>query len=209
MNLKESYRYANFLESLINKSMGWLNSSNFLTTTTQKHLRNASNPYANDETVVVAKTITIDATVMNMVDFTMVVLSEKEDLQNAIAEAKKKMESNMDVSLSMNKCRHRLIERLQYMHGLKPSESQSYASDYMLNATNEQVRYQYKMESVTTIDFDRNQIKGLLKRLMKETDEVSAELDALEINTEIDFNPVFDVNDTFEDLVEEFAKNGK
>ena len=119
MNLKESYRYANFLESLINKSMGWLNSSNFLTTTTQKHLRNASNPYANDETVVVAKTITIDATVMNMVDFTMVVLSEKEDLQNAIAEAKKKMESNMDVSLSMNKCRHRLIERLQYMHGLK------------------------------------------------------------------------------------------
>ena len=82
-------------------------------------------------------------------------------------------------------------------------------NDYMLNANNEQVKYFYKVESITTIDFDRTQIKGLLKKLMKETDETSSKLDVLEINTEVDFSPVFDVNDTFDDLLESFAKSSK
>lgn len=209
MNLKESYRYANFLDGIIGASMILLGDYSFLTTTKEKHLRNASNPNATDETLIVQKCTTLEASVMKVVDFTMIVLSEREDLHNAIAEAKKKMDLNMDAELSMNKCKHKFIENLQLMQGIKPSEATSIGNDYMLNANNEQVKYFYKVESITTIDFDRTQIKGLLKKLMKETDETSSKLDVLEINTEVDFSPVFDVNDTFDDLLEAFAKSSK
>ena len=110
MNLKESYRYANFLDGIIGASMRLLGDHSFLTTTEQKHLRNASNPNATDETLIVQKRTTLEASVMNVVDFTMIVLSEREDLHNAIAEAKKKMDLNMDAELSMNKCKHKFIE---------------------------------------------------------------------------------------------------
>ena len=207
MNLKESYRYANFLDTLITKSICLLNSDNFITVKEQTHLKQKANPNADNEVVVVPKVSTIEANTMNVIDFAMVVFAEREALHNAIAEAKKKMEINMDAALSANKRKHDFISTLQYLSGLKSTERQISGNDYMLNAENNQVKYFYTINEVMTIDFDRNQVKGLMKRLLKETDETSNKLDALEITTEIDFTPIFDVNDTFEDLVEAYVKS--
>lgn len=207
MNLKESYRYANFLDTLITKSICLLNSDNFITVKEQTHLKQKANPNADNEVVVVPKVSTIEANTMNVIDFAMVVFAEREALHNAIAEAKKKMEINMDAALSANKRKHDFISTLQYLSGLKSTERQISGNDYMLNAENNQVKYFYTINEVMTIDFDRNQVKGLMKRLLKETDETSNKLDALEITTEIDFIPIFDVNDTFEDLVEAYVKS--
>ena len=207
MNLKESYRYANFLDTLITKSICLLNSDNFITVKEQTHLKQKANPNADNEVVVVPKVSTIEANTMNVIDFAMVVFAEREALHNAIAEAKKKMEINMDAALSANKRKHDFISTLQYLSGLKSTERQISGNDYMLNAENNQVKYFYTINEVMTIDFNRNQVKGLMKRLLKETDETSNKLDALEITTEIDFIPIFDVNDTFEDLVEAYVKS--
>lgn len=209
MNLKESYRYANFLDTLITKSICLLNSDNFITVKEQTHLKQKANPNADNEVVVVPKVSTIEANTMNVIDFAMVVFAEREALHNAIAEAKKKMEINMDAALSANKRKHDFIRTLQFLSGLKSAERQISGNDYMLNAENNQVKYFYTINEVMTIDFDRNQVKGLMKRLLKETDETSNKLDALEITTEIDFTPIFDVNDTFEDLVETYVKSLK
>ena len=209
MNLKESYRYSNFLDTLITKSICLLNSDNFITVKEQTHLKQKANPNADNEVVVVPKVSTIEANTMNVIDFAMVVFAEREALHNAIAEAKKKMEINMDAALSANKRKHDFIRTLQFLSGLKSAERQISGNDYMLNAENNQVKYFYTINEVMTIDFDRNQVKGLMKRLLKETDETSNKLDALEITTEIDFTPIFDVNDTFEDLVETYVKSLK
>lgn len=207
MNLKESYRYSNFLDTLITKSICLLNSDNFITVKEQTHLKQKANPNADNEVVVVPKVSTIEANTMNVIDFAMVVFAEREALHNAIAEAKKKIEINMDAALSANKRKHDFIRTLQFLSGLKSAERQISGNDYMLNAENNQVKYYYTINEVITIDFDRNQVKGLMKRLLKETDETSNKLDALEITTEIDFTPIFDVNDTFEDLVEAYVKS--
>ena len=209
MNLKESYRYANFLDTLIGRSINLLNTENFTTVKEQTHLRHKSNPNADNEIVVVPKSFAIEANTMNIIDFSMIVFAEREALHNAIAEAKKKMEINMDAALSANKRKHDFIRTLQFLSGLKSAERQISGNDYMLNAENNQVKYFYTINEVMTIDFDRNQVKGLMKRLLKETDETSNKLDALEITTEIDFTPIFDVNDTFEDLVETYVKSLK
>ncbi len=57
------------------------------------------------------------------------------------------------------------------------------------------------MEETTQIDFDRNDVRNLVKKYLRETDEVSSKLDAIEINTTVDHTAMFDVNDNFEDLV--------
>lgn len=38
-------------------------------------------------------------------------------------------------------------------------------------------------------------------------DKTSAEIDSAMINTVVDYNPVFDVNDSFEDVMSEFIEN--
>ena len=37
MNLKESYRYANYLDDLLNKASSYLRNDKFVTTTKQEH----------------------------------------------------------------------------------------------------------------------------------------------------------------------------
>ena len=59
----------------------------------------------------------------------------------------------------------------------------------------------YEISETTTIDFDRNDVKALIKKYNKVCDEISAKLDSIEINTEIDFTPSWDVGDKFEDVV--------
>ncbi len=44
-------------------------------------------------------------------------------------------------------------------------------------------------------------MRNLVKKYLKETDEVSSKLDAIEINTIVNHIPLFDVNENFEDLV--------
>lgn len=52
-----------------------------------------------------------------------------------------------------------------------------------------------------TIDFDRKDIKGLIKKLTKQCDELSIVLDGLLVTTEVDYTPVFDINDSLEDII--------
>ena len=47
MNLKESYRYANYLDSLLNTAYTYLRNKGFVTTTTENHLRSKANAIIN------------------------------------------------------------------------------------------------------------------------------------------------------------------
>ncbi len=88
MNLKESYRYANYLDSLLNSAYMYLGNKGFVTTTKQNHLRSKANREAEDELMDVQKPFDVDFTPNNIIDFVVKVLTEKEALTNAIAAAK-------------------------------------------------------------------------------------------------------------------------
>lgn len=55
MNLKESYRYANYLDTLLNTAYRYLQNKGFITTTKQNHLRSKANCEAVDEVIEVQK----------------------------------------------------------------------------------------------------------------------------------------------------------
>ena len=202
MNLKESYRYANYLDSLIKTAEEYLSSRSFVTTTTQHHFRSEVNHDAKDETTV-AKTLydDVEFTPNDVIDFAVKVLDEKEALANAIVAAKATVKINIDTAISMNKTRQEFARVLSGMSSIKPSESQTQGYDYTFNVDKNQTKYCYPIKEVVTIDFDRNDVKALVKKYNKICDEVSAKLDSIVINTVVCFEPKFDLNESFEDVV--------
>lgn len=201
MNLKESYRYQNFLDNLLNTAYSYLRNNSFVTTTKQQHLRSKANPDAVDETLEVAKPMDVDFTPNDVINFVVDILDEKEKVSAAIVAAKAKTEINIDNAITMNVKKHEYINVLGLLADKKPNEITVRGTGYKFNAEGNQVSYYYDVTQTTTIDFNRNDVKGLIKKLNRECDEISAKLDSIEINTQLDFCPKFDICDKFEDLI--------
>ena len=201
MNLKESYRYANYLDRLLMTADTYLRNKGFVTITEQNHLRSKANPDAQDEKIEVQKPYDVDFTPNDIIDFVVKVINEKENLFSAIADAKAATEINIDNAIAMNKKRQSFVNTLNSIVSIKPNETHSMGKDYKFDINNEQKPYSYQIISKTSIDFDRTSVKGLIKKYNKECDEVSSKLDEIEITTHVDFTSLFDVNDSFEDLV--------
>lgn len=201
MNLKESYRYQNFLDNLLSTAYSYLRNNKYITTTKQEHLRSKANPDASNETMEIAKSIDVEFSPNDVINFVMDLLREKERVSNAIVAAKVATEINIDNAVAMNIKKHEYINVLEMMANTKPGEITVRGTGYKFNAEGNQVSYYYDVTQTTTIDFNRNDVKGLIKKLNRECDEVSAKLDSIEINTVLDFDPIYDVNDKFEDII--------
>lgn len=199
MILKEAFRYQNYLTSLFTQATGYLSREDFITTTTQKHNRTKVNPDAQDEDIVVPKTFTVDYKPNDLINFVVRLIDEKQKLSNAIAEAKKSLD--VDAAMSMNKTKQDFISVLRKMVVIKPSESDKEGTSYKFNNDGDQVSYRYPVKEVKTIDYDRNAVKGLISKYKKETDEISTERDRIDIMTEVDYTPVWEVDTPLEDIL--------
>ena len=201
MVLKEAYRYMNYLDSLLNATRVYLTDTDFITNTQQTHYRSKANQEAQDEVIQVPKPYNVTFTPMQLVDFVVKVLAEKEKLSFAIAEAKKTTDLDIDHSIAMNKKKQEFVSILNTMNGVRSTERLAKGSAYKFNQEGNQVNYFYDINEVVTIDFDRNDIKGLIKKYTKECDEVSAKLDLLLLTTEVNYTPIWDINDLLEDII--------
>ena len=201
MNLKESYRYANYLDSLLRRAYTYLGNTGFVTTTVEEHLRSKSNPDVDDETIEVQKPYDVEFTPNQVIDFVVKVVDEKEKLSDVIAKAKSTTEINIDNAISMNKKKQGFVSVLNGIADIKPSETKTTSKSYKFDINGEQKPYVYDVNRKTSIDFDRTDVRNLIKKYLKETDEISSKLDLIEITTQVDIEPRFDVNDKFEELV--------
>ena len=201
MNLKESYRYANYLDGLLSTAYTYLRNKGFVTTTVEEHLRKQSNPDVENETIEVQKPFDVEFKPNHVIDFVVRVLNEKDKLSEAIAEAKSTTEINIDNAISMNKKKQAFVSVLNGIADIKPSEIKTTSKSYKFDINGEQKPYVYDVNRKTSIDFDRNDVRNLIKKYLKETDEISAKLDLIEITTQVDFTPTWDVNEKFEELV--------
>ena len=201
MNLKESYRYANYLDGLLSTAYTYLRNKGFVTTTVEEHLRKQSNPDVENETIEVQKPFDVEFSPNRVIDFVVKVIEEKEKLSESIAEAKSTTEINIDNAISMNKKKQGFVSVLNGIADIKPTESITTGNDYKFNNEGNQVKYFYNIKRITTIDYNRTDIKNLIKKYLKETDDISAKLDLIEITTQVDFTPTWDINEKFEELV--------
>lgn len=203
MVLKEAYRYQKFLTGLIQSAEYYLYKREFVTTVEQYHERKKSNPDAENETIQKENLTksSVDFTANDLLRFIPELLDEKEKLSVAINKAKDTTEIDIDASLSMNKQKQEFIRVLNDMNSKKSCEKTITGKGYKFNVNNEQVPYIYDVVEKTTIDFDRNTVKALIKKYSKETDHVSTMLDRIVLTTQVDFEPKYDINDTLEELL--------
>ena len=200
MNLRESFQYMNFLDNKLRDVDFLLYDTRIVTKTIEYHYKSKAVKDAEDETKDVVREE--DYNPQDLLDLMEAILTEKEALSAAIHEAKNKAEINIDHALSVNKAKQKYARRLKWLSELKSSEKESTGKAYMINNEGNQTPYCYDVKRVTTIDYDRNRVKKAYKAITKECEEMSTLIDKVQINTEVDFEPKFDLSDTIEDMLE-------
>ena len=206
MILKEAFRYQNYLSSLFTETVGYLSREDFITTTTQNHNRKKSNPDADDEKVVVQKPYNVEFKPNDLIDFAVKLIDEKQKLSDVITEAKKTTSFDVDAAMSMNKTKQGFIHVLRRMASIKPIESEKEGVSYKFNNDGDQVSYRYPIKEIKTIDYNREDVKKLINKYKKETDEISTERDRIDIMTEVNYKPIWEVDTPLEDIIEDLAK---
>ena len=209
MNLKEAFRYQNKLQSFMDEVQAILNREENITEVEKTYLRHKVMPEAEDEVIVVAPESEYSDRITDVTRFLLFLLTEKERLFAAIRRAKDALPVDMDSEVSLNTTRQSIARTLKQMNDLRSSEVvfPSGGTGYRFNAEGNQVAYKCDVRRVTTINFDRNVIRRELQKLNRRADEVSAQLDLCLVTSKVEYEPPFDVNDSFSAAFETFLGN--
>ena len=205
MTLKESFRYQNFLDTILCQAENYLRMTENYMVVTEEHLRNKVIPAAENDTFDNLADREIQVKPDVLVDFVITVLTEKEALTKAINIAKTQHCNELDALVEVNKFRRGVIETLKRMSRSKGKEATLKGNAYTFNAEGNQTQYYYDIKRTSKIDFDRPKLKRLISLLATESDRASATIDYWQTSVPVDFTPQFDLNDTFEELAEVYS----
>ena len=209
MNLKEAFRFQNKLQALMDEAQSILGSTANITKVQNTYLRKKVMPEAENETTIDAPATEYSEQITLVAEFLLHLLSEREKLSVAIFHAKAGLDlpAGLDGEVSLNSKRQEVAGLFRRMAGLRSSEVliSNGGTGYRFNNEGNQVSYRCDVKRVTTINFDRNKIRKMCGDLSKKSDEVSASLDFVLVNTQVEYTVPFDVNDTFAEAFEAFA----
>ena len=209
MNLKEAFRFQNKLQSMMDEAQSILGSTANITKVQNTYLRKKVMPEVENETTIDAPATEYSEQITLVAEFLLHLLSEREKLSVAIFQAKAglNLPAGLDGEVSLNSKRQEVAGLFRRMAGLRSSEVliPNGGTGYRFNNEGNQVSYRCDVKRVTTINFDRNKIRKMCGDLSKKSDEVSAALDSVLVNTQVEYTVPFDVNDTFAEAFEEFS----
>ena len=202
MNLKEAFHYQNFLDNMMNCVGGNITSHKSLFITKKKHLRSLANPEATDIEEIVDNELTYCND--DVIKLGLALIEEKRKLSLAIAMAKNYASINIDVAIEENKFRKHFGDSIKLMLTMSKNTSpKKYKeTDYKFNAEGNQVPYVYEVEVEQQEAFNRAGAKQTLRDLQKASDELSSAIESIMVNTVVLYEPRFDVNDSFEDVMD-------
>ena len=204
MNLKESFRYASYLETIASTASENLRIRDHALTTTKIHRKSAVDPDAKD----ITETVDNGDFVPNndLIRFLQFVITERDKLGNAITAAKNNCGFDIDNAVAVNKMRQGVSANIKRMLSFKASKTKEPCLGYRFNVAGDQTSYRYDVEVVTEDNFDRKASKTVMTAMLEESDATSAEIDRVLVTTNVDFMPHFSVNDSFDDAVEAYLK---
>ena len=205
MNLKEAFRYQNKLQRLMDEAEGILMREKNVTKVENTALLHKVNPEAEDETTLEMPETEYAGQITEIAVFLMYLLGERERLSCAIRTAKQGMGMDFDGEVSLNAKRQEIAGIFRRMSEIRSSENlyPGAGVGYKFNAEGNQVSYRCDLKKVTTINFDRNKVRSYTAFLNRKADQISAELDKCMVNTEVSYEPPFDVNDTFAEVLQQ------
>ena len=205
MNLKEAFQAQNKIERLFDFVSSYLDDEKNLISTTEKHLRSKAAEGQLDEKIdiIVDNKFPPD----KVIDFLLMLIDEREKLAKAIHNAKSSMKFDLDSAVDVNKKRHSAAETLRQLRNFKSSSllDKNAGVGYVFNKEGNQTTYRYDIERVKTIDYDRNRVRELIKKVQKEANKVSNEIDAALVNTTVKYKLPFDMQASNLEIIEDFV----
>jgi len=204
MNLKEAFRYQNFLDGLMSNVRAAMSMSSNLLMEERVHLRSKANSAAQDESETVEVVDQVDP--VKCVDLAQRIITERDKLTRAINIAKGSLAGNvgdMDAAIEANKYRQAVAQQIRSMLRVKAGKRVERGTGYTFNAEGNQVPYYYDVEVTTQERFDRTKMKQIMQSLLKEADKVSLQIDEAVVNTSVDYKAPWDINSSFEDVLAE------
>lgn len=204
MTLKEAFRYQNFLSRLCGAACEALSDDDNHLTVTKLHKMHDANPDAEDKTETVADPDRVD--VNAVIDLMTKLTEEREKLTCAITKAKAGLGFDFDATIEANKFRQRQAGYIKSVLQTRASETTEQGRGYKFNNEGNQAPYIYDIVVTRTEAFDRDKLQQAMAKALKDSDEASAKLDAALVNTQVDYDPPYDVNTSFEDIIADKPK---
>lgn len=213
MNLKEAFRFQNTLTNHLEYAKSILDRDRNLIITESNYLKNkASGGEAPDEKIIEPiPNPEYQNHITDLVEFAAFLVLEKQRLATAIRAAKAALTVDIDSEVSLNATRQGLALILKHMNDLRNGEtmSQNGGTGYRFNAEGNQTSYKCDVKTVRTINFDRTKVSKLLNNLLAASDACSAEIDKGLINSTVEYDAPFNVNDSFTTIFERFLDTQK
>ncbi len=204
MNLKESFRYQNFLDKMMRDACYSIQNSEHAFIVTKVHNKNKANPDATD----LSEVVEVDEFVPNddVIRFMQWLIGEREKLTKAISAAKVAVGFDIDAAVETNKFRQSANLAVKRMLGLRGTKRTERGQDYKFNAEDNQMPYYYEIEVTSAEAYNKADAKEFMRSVISDADKVSADIDSAMINSVVDYVPRFDVNESFEDVMAEFIE---
>ena len=204
MNLKESFRYQNFLDMMMRAASASIQQRDHCLKVTKTHLRSKANPDASDVTETVEGEVFFAND--DVVAFMAWLVKEREKLTTAIGAAKASIGFDIDAAIETNKFRQSLNGSIRKMLRFVGTKKKTTEMGYKFDINGQQVPYRYDVEVTTTERYDKEAAKTMMREVIAKADEVSAAIDAALINTTVAYEPPYDVNESFDDVLEAFVQ---
>lgn len=208
MNLKEAFQAQNKIGELLSYIVRYLSDEDNVMTVTEKHLRSKALAGQQDDTVDVSQKSDEGFEVGRLLSIWQELMAEKERLGLAIGKAKAGMAFNLDAAVDGNKSRRAFLSMLQSLANCKSSHElqKGEGRGYVFNNDGNQTSYCYDIDRIMTIDYDRNKVRGMVKELTRESDEVSIRIDEALLQTKVDYEPSFDLAGEDSFIIEELME---
>lgn len=207
MNLKEAFRYQNYLDSLFMKADLYLSNSLHTIEVTQVHHRSKADPDATDEVLTSEKLYPNRGQhypIDGVVKFMLSVMEEKRALSSEITSVKRYSAFQLDHELACNKVVQNVARRLGMLASLRPRNNMTTGTAHRFNMEGNQVSYAYEVEEQQSVAFDQKEVRRMSKELLARADETSNRAECFMLETVLNFTPCFDVNDSFDEAIETF-----
>ena len=204
MNLKEAFRYQNKLEGLLEDAQRVITYSDAGFIVTKTHHISAADKDAEDKIEVVEKES--EYKVDDVITCINSLLIEKGKVATAAFMAKTNLDFCLDAAIVSNKSTQTACRYIRNMlEKVRETKTKTQGTGYKFNAEGNQAPYYYDIDVVKTEDFNRENIKSIMRSMIDSADKVSAKIDEAMVTTHVDFEPLFDMNDTFDDIMERFV----
>ena len=202
MNLKEAFRYQSFLDDKMAAATTSLINRDHAFNVTKTHKRKQVNPDTEDmtETVDFGRFYHND----DVIRFMQFLVEQRELLSAAISKAKASIDIDIDAAVETNKFRQRLSNALKSMLCYQPRDLKESGSDYKFNVEGNQTRYYYDVDVHYEENYNKEKSKSVMREMIAKADVVSSQIDIAMITTTVEYDPPFDVNESFDDVMEEF-----